>query len=195
MFIENIDRMGQNGSRCNGHRGPARIFTDEKSPGTTQTLSPPGGWVMAWRWAWLRRAFLQSKPLTGLPPFSLIMHFRFWHPAVWPALRHTGNTLPVRLKLSPLRGDGSRHDDERDPRGPSFRANRWPVCLPFPLSCTSGFGMLQSGQHQGTPGMPCRCASNSLPSGGMDHGMTMIVIQEGLPSEQTGLRFASFSFN
>ena len=45
------------------------------------------------------------------------------------------------------------------------------------------------------PGMPCRCASNSLPSGGMDHGMTMIVIQEGLPSEQTGLRFASFSFN
>ena len=45
------------------------------------------------------------------------MHFRFWHPAVWPALRHTGNTLPVRLKLSPLRGDGSRHDDERDPRG------------------------------------------------------------------------------
>ncbi len=29
-----------------------------------------------------------------------------------------------RRKLSPLRGDGSRHDDERDPRGPSFRANR-----------------------------------------------------------------------
>ena len=100
-----------------------------------------------------------------------------------------------RRKLSPLRGDGSWHDDEHDPGGPSFRANRTPVCLPFPLSCTSGFGMLQSGQHQGTPGMPCRCASNSLPSGGMGHGMTMSVIQEGLPSEQTGLRFASFSFN
>ena len=51
--------------------------------------------------------------------------------------------------------------------------------------------MLQSGQHQGTPGVPCRCASNSLPSGGMGHGMTMCVIQGGLPSEQTADRFAS----
>lgn len=33
------------------------------------------------------------------------------------------------------------------------------------------------------------------PPGGMGHGMTMSMTQEGLPSEQTGLRFASFSFN
>lgn len=29
-----------------------------------------------------------------------------------------------RRKLSPLRGDGSWHDDEHDSGGPSFRANR-----------------------------------------------------------------------
>ena len=96
-----------------------------------------------------------------------------------------------RRKLSPLRGDGSWHDDEHDPGGPYFKANRSAVCLHFLLSYTSGFDMLQSGQHQGTPGVPCRCASNSLPSGGMGHGMTMGVIQGGLPSEQTADRFAS----
>ena len=52
-----------------------------------------------------------------------------------------------RRKLSPLRGDGSWHDDEHDPGGPSFRANRAVVCFLFPLSCTSGFGILRSGQH------------------------------------------------
>ena len=40
-----------------------------------------------------------------------------------------------------------------------------------------------------------RCASSSLPIGGMGHGIKMSMTQEGLPSEQTGLRFASFSFN
>ena len=29
-----------------------------------------------------------------------------------------------RRKLSPLRGDGSWHDDEHDPGGPYFKANR-----------------------------------------------------------------------
>ena len=34
--------------------------------------------------------------------------------------------------------------------------------------------------------------TSSLPTGGMGHGMKMSMAQEGLPSEQTGLWFASF---